>query len=289
VYDIASKDLKQLTSTLSKKIDQNDLVQAEVVRFKSFDGLEIPAIYYKPKQASASNKVPALVWVHGGPGGQSRIGYSNTIQHLVNQGYAVLAVNNRGSSGYGKTFYKMDNKDHSNGDLKDCVWGKKWLAEQDYIDSNAIGIYGGSYGGCMVLGALAFHPEEFKVGVNLFGVANWMRTLKSIPPYWESFRKALYDEMGDPNTADSIRLKQISPLFNYEKINKPLLVLQGANDVRVLPVESDEIVAGVKKNGVPVEYVLFPDEGHGFIKKENQIKASEATLAFLDKYLRSKK
>lgn len=289
VYDIATKDLKQLTSTLSKKIDQNDLVQAEVVRYKSFDGLEIPAIYYKPKQASATNKVPALVWVHGGPGGQSRVGYSNSIQHLVNQGYAVLAVNNRGSSGYGKTFYKMDNKDHSNGDLKDCVWGKKWLAEQDYIDSNAIGIYGGSYGGCMVLGALAFHPEEFKVGVNLFGVANWIRTLKSIPPYWESFRKALYDEMGDPFTADSIRLKQISPLYNYEKINKPLLVLQGANDVRVLPVESDEIVAGVKKNGVPVEYVLFPDEGHGFIKKENQIKASEATLAFLDKYLRSKK
>lgn len=289
VYDIASKNLKQLTSTLSGKINQADLVEAEVVRYKSFDGLEIPAIYYKPKQASKDNKVPALVWVHGGPGGQSRVGYSNSIQHLVNQGYAVLAVNNRGSSGYGKTFYKMDNKDHSNGDLKDCIWGKKWLAEQDYIDGDAIGIYGGSYGGCMVLGALAFHPEEFKVGVNLFGVANWLRTLKSIPPYWESFRKALYEEMGDPFTADSIRLKKISPLFNYEKIKRPLLVLQGANDVRVLPVESDEIVAGVKKNGVPVEYVLFPDEGHGFIKKENQIKASEVTLAFLDKYLRSKK
>lgn len=289
VYDIASKNLKQLTSTLSKKIDQADLVEAEVIRYKSFDGLEIPAIYYKPKQASKNNKVPALVWVHGGPGGQSRMGYSNSIQHLVNQGYAVLAVNNRGSSGYGKTFYKMDNKDHSNGDLKDCIWAKKWLADQDYIDADAIGIYGGSYGGCMVLGALAFHPEEFKVGVNLFGVANWLRTLKSIPPYWESFRKALYEEMGDPFTADSIRLKKISPLFNYEKIKKPLLVLQGANDVRVLPVESDEIVAGVKKNGVPVEYVLFPDEGHGFIKQENQIKASEVTLAFLDKYLRSKK
>lgn len=208
LYDIPSKKLKQLTSTLSKKINQNDLVKAEVIRFKSFDGKEIPAIYYKPLQASKNNKVPALIWVHGGPGGQSRIGYSNTIQYLVNKGYAVLAVNNRGSSGYGKTFYKMDNKDHSNGDLKDCIWGKKWLTQQDYIDSNAIGIYGGSYGGCMVLGALAFHPEEFKVGVDLFGVANWPRTLKSIPPYWESFRKALYDEMGDPYTADSIRLKK---------------------------------------------------------------------------------
>lgn len=289
VYDIPTKTLKQLTSTLSKKIDQNDLVKAEVVRFKSFDGKEIPAIYYKPLQASENSKVPALIWVHGGPGGQSRIGYSNSIQYLVNHGYAVLAVNNRGSNGYGKTFYKLDNKDHSNGDLKDCIWGKKWLAQQNYIDSTSIGIYGGSYGGCMVLGALAFHPEEFKVGVNLFGVANWIRTLKSIPPYWEAFRVALYDELGDPYTSDSIRLKKISPLFNYQKINKPLLVFQGANDVRVLPVESDEIVAGVKKNGVPVEYVVYPDEGHGFQKKENQITTSKKTLAFLDKYLKAKK
>jgi dipeptidyl aminopeptidase/acylaminoacyl peptidase len=289
LYDIPTKTLKQLTSTLSKKIDQNDLVKAEVVRFKSFDGKEIPAIYYKPLQASENSKVPALIWVHGGPGGQSRIGYSNSIQYLVNHGYAVLAVNNRGSNGYGKTFYKLDNKDHSNGDLKDCIWGKKWLAQQNYIDSTSIGIYGGSYGGCMVLGALAFHPEEFKVGVNLYGVANWLRTLKSIPPYWEAFRGALYDELGDPYTSDSIRLKKISPLFNYQKINKPLLVFQGANDVRVLPVESDEIVAGVKKNGVPVEYVVYPDEGHGFQKKENQITTSKKTLAFLDKYLKAKK
>ena len=289
LYDIPTKKLKQLTSTLSKKINQDDLAKAEVIRFKSFDGKEIPAIYYKPLQASKNNKVPALIWVHGGPGGQSRIGYSNTIQYLVNKGYAVLAVNNRGSSGYGKTFYKMDNKDHSNGDLKDCIWGKKWLTEQDYIDPNAIGIYGGSYGGCMVLGALAFHPEEFKVGVDLFGVANWPRTLKSIPPYWESFRKALYDEMGDPYTADSVRLKKISPLYNYNKINKPLLVFQGANDVRVLPIESDEIVEGVKKNGVPVQYVVYPDEGHGFQKKENQIATTKTTLLFLDKYLKSKK
>jgi dipeptidyl aminopeptidase/acylaminoacyl peptidase len=288
LYNLESKELKQLTSTLNKEIDRNDLVQAEVVRFKSFDGQEIPAIYYKPLQADKKNKVGALVWVHGGPGGQSRVGFSNSIQYLVNHGYAVLAVNNRGSSGYGKAFYKMDNKDHSNGDLKDCIYGKKWLAQQDYIDSTAIGILGGSYGGCMVLGALAFHPDEFKVGVDMFGVANWLRTLRSIPPYWESFRKALYDEMGDPNTADSVMLKNTSPLFNYQKITKPLIVFQGANDVRVLPVESDEIVAGVKKNGVPVEYVVFPDEGHGFVKKENLITTSKRTLGFLDKYLKPK-
>ncbi|MDI1255098.1 MAG: S9 family peptidase [Flavobacterium sp.] len=288
-YDIASKKLKQLTSVMNRKIKENDLVKAEVIRFKSFDGKEIPAIYYKPLQASKDNKVPAILWIHGGPGGQTRIGYSNYIQYFVNHGYAVLAVNNRGSSGYGKTFYKLDNKDHSNGDLKDCIWAKKWLGTQEDIDGNSVGIFGGSYGGCMVLGALAFHPDEFKVGIDLFGVANWPRTLKSIPPYWESFRKALYEEMGDPYTADSIRLKNISPLYNYQKINKPLLVFQGSNDVRVLPVESDEIVAGVKKNGVPVEYVVFPDEGHGFNKKENNLTTVKTTLAFMDKYLKPKK
>lgn len=289
VYNMENKELKRLTSTLNKAIDENDLVKAEVVRFKSFDGKEIPAIYYKPLQASKENKVGALIWVHGGPGGQSRVGFSNSIQYLVNHGYAVLAVNNRGSSGYGKTFYKMDNKDHGNGDLKDCVWGKKWLMEQDYIDTSAIGIYGGSYGGCMVLNALCSYPDEFKVGVNLFGVSNWLRTLRSIPPYWESFRKALYEELGDPNSADSVHLKKASGLYNYHKITKPLIVFQGANDVRVIQPESDEIVAGVKKNGVPVEYVLYPDEGHGFVKKENQITTSKKTLEFLDKYLKPKK
>lgn len=181
-----------------------------MVRFKSFDGLEIPAIYYKPKNASFANKVPALVWVHGGPGGQSRAGYSQAIQYFVNHGYAVLAVNNRGSSGYGKTFYKMDNQNHGDADLKDCVWGKKWLEQQDYIDSKKIGIYGGSYGGFMALAGIIQYPNEFKIGVNLFGVTNWLRTLQSIPPYWESFRQALYDEMGDP-AKDSARLRSISP------------------------------------------------------------------------------
>jgi dipeptidyl aminopeptidase/acylaminoacyl peptidase len=288
-YNFDSKTLKQLTQTLNKQVNEYDLASAEIVRYKSFDNKEIPAIYYKPLNASADNKVPAVLFIHGGPGGQSRIGFSNYIQYLVNHGYAVMAVNNRGSSGYGKTFYKLDNKDHGNGDLKDCVWAKKWLQQQDYIDTAKIGILGGSYGGCMVLCGLAFYPEEFKVGVDLYGVANWLRTLRSIPPYWESIKKALYDEMGDPNTSDSVMLKATSPLYNYQKIDKPLIVFQGLNDVRVLPIESKEIVEGVKKNGVPVEYITYPNEGHGFTKKENQITTAEKTLAFLDKYLKGNK
>ena len=286
LYDLKTNTTKKLTNSLNPELNPDHLVAAEVIRFNSFDDMEIPAIYYKPLQATAQKKAPALVWVHGGPGGQSRVGYFSLIQYLVNQGYAILAVNNRGSSGYGKSFYKMDDRNHGDKDLKDCIWGKKWLQEQDYIDPDKIGIIGGSYGGYMTMAAMAFAPDEFKVGVNIFGVTNWIRTLKSIPPFWEASRKALYQELGDPYTEDSIRLKAISPLFHAEKIKNPVMVLQGANDPRVLQIESDEIVAAVQKNKVPVDYVIFPDEGHGFRKKDNQIKGYGQIKQFLDTYLK---
>ena len=285
-YHLVTKAQYKLTHVLNVDIAVEDLVTAKVIRFKSFDGTEIPAIYYLPHQASKDFKVPAMVWVHGGPGGQTRQNFNSLIQYMVNHGYAVLAVNNRGSSGYGKTFYKMDDRNHGEKDLQDCVEGKNWLAAQPEIDGDKIGIIGGSYGGYMTMAALTYTPEAFAVGVNLFGVTNWMRTLKSIPPYWESFRASLYLELGDPYSADSVRLKQISPLFHTDKVTKPLIVLQGSQDPRVLQVESDEIVAGVRKNNVPVEYVLFEDEGHGFVKKENQIEAYRSILQFLDMYLK---
>tara|TARA_B100000767_G_C19746411_1_gene528741 strand:- start:159 stop:2078 length:1920 start_codon:yes stop_codon:yes gene_type:complete len=286
IYDLESKKQTQLSDVLNKEIEALHLVNAKVIRYPSFDGVTIPAIYYQPLQASLENKVPALVWVHGGPGGQTRQNYSSTIQYLVNHGYAVLAVNNRGSSGYGKTFYQMDDLNHGEKDLQDCVEGKNWLAKQSVIDGNKIGIIGGSYGGYMTMAALTYTPEEFAVGVNLFGVTNWMRTLKSIPPYWESFRTSLYKELGNPYSSDSLRLRKISPLFHTDKVTKPLIVLQGSKDPRVLQVESDEIVAGVRSNGVPVEYVLFDDEGHGFVKKKNQIESNSRILKFLDTYLK---
>ncbi len=286
-YNLETKEQHKLTSVLNEEINADDLVTAKVVRYESFDGTVIPAIYYLPKQASKENKAPAMVWVHGGPGGQTRQGFSSLIQYMVNHGYAVLAVNNRGSSGYGKTFYQMDDLNHGEKDLQDCAEGKNWLVSQSEIDGDKIGIIGGSYGGYMTMAALTYTPEEFDVGVNLFGVTNWMRTLKSIPPYWESFRESLYLELGDPFSADSIRLKRISPLFHTDKVTKPLIVLQGAQDPRVLQVESDEVVAGVRKNGVTVAYVLFEDEGHGFVKKENQIEAYSKILKFLDVHLKN--
>lgn len=286
VYNFDTKEVKQLTNTMSKEISPEDLVAGEVIRFKSFDGMEIPSLLFKPKGLKEGEKVPAVLFIHGGPGGQTRLNYSPIIQHLVNHGYVILAVNNRGSSGYGKTFFAADDRKHGDEDLRDCVESKKFLATLPYVDVNKIGIMGGSYGGYMTMAALAFTPEEFKVGVNLFGVTNWIRTLKSIPPWWEANRKALYLELGDPFTADSVALYNKSPLFHTDKITKPFIVLQGSNDPRVLQIESDEIVANAKKNGVHVEYVIFPDEGHGFVKKENNTKASEEILKFLDKYLK---
>jgi len=285
VASLETRTHKPLTSALNSEIKADYLVEGAIVRYKSYDGLDIPGILYKPHGASAASPAPALVLVHGGPGGQNRKGYRAMIQHLVNHGYAVHAMNNRGSSGYGKTFFHMDDKKHGDVDLKDVVWSKKYLAGLDWVDGEKIGIIGGSYGGYMVAAALAFEPEVFDVGINIFGVTNWERTLASIPPWWESFKEALYDEMGDPAT-DGERHRAISPLFHADNIIKPLLVVQGANDPRVLQIESDELVAAVKANNVPVEYIVFPDEGHGFRKRDNRIKASNAYVAFLDEYLR---
>ena len=285
VYTFGSDAPRRLTDTMTKAIDPTDLVEARVVRFPSFDGMAIPNIFYKPWQASPQAKAPAVIWVHGGPGGQTRQQYSPYIQYLVNHGYVVLGINNRGSSGYGKTFYTADDKKHGREPLWDCVAGKKYLQSLSYVDPARIGILGGSYGGYMVLAALAFQPEEFAVGVDIFGVSNWLRTLESMPKWWEAQRAALYKEVGDPQ-ADRAFLEETSPLLHADKIRKPLFVIQGANDPRVIRSESDDIVAAVKKNGVPVEYVVFDDEGHGFTKKKNQIEGWSAILKFLDKYLR---
>ncbi|WP_448556583.1 prolyl oligopeptidase family serine peptidase [Thalassotalea montiporae] len=282
-YQFGSDAPTKLTNTLAKEMDEQHLVASSVVRFNSYDELPIPSLLFKPKQASSTNKVPALIWIHGGPGGQSRTGYSAARQHLVNHGYAIFAVNNRGSSGYGKTFYHLDDKKHGDVDLKDIVYGKKYLQSLDWVDADKIGLIGGSYGGYLTMAGLAF-TDEFEVGINIFGVTNWVRTLKSIPPWWEAFKESLYQEMGDPAT-DEERHRAISPLFHASNIKAPVLIVQGANDPRVLQVESDEMVEAIRKNNVPVDYVLFDDEGHGFRNKSNRIEASEAYVNFLKKYL----
>ena len=285
VADLATGEARRLTTALNPEIKEADLVQATVVRYAGEGGVMVPGILYKPAGASAAHPAPAIVLVHGGPGGQSRRGYSAMIQHLVNHGYAVLAANNRGSSGYGKTFFHLDDKHHGEADLRDIVAGGQWLRGQDWVADDQVAVMGGSYGGYMTAAALAFHPDAFAAGVDIFGVTNWERTLQSIPAWWGAERIALFDEMGDPAT-DAARHHAISPLFHAGQITKPLLVIQGENDPRVLKVESDELVAAVRASNVPVEYVVFPDEGHGFQGRENRITAQEAYLKFLDQYVR---
>lgn len=284
VANLASGEARRLTRALNPAIDERQLVTATVERFRSYDGTQIPGILYRPRGASAAHQVPAIVLVHGGPGGQSRRGYSAQIQHLVNNGYAVYAINNRGSSGYGKTFFHLDDRRHGDVDLRDVTASRDWLAGQDWI-SDRVAVMGGSYGGYITAAAMAFHPTTFDVGINIFGVTNWVRTLESIPAWWGAQRAALFDEMGDPAT-DAERHRRISPLFHANRIQRPMLVVQGANDPRVLKVESDELVAAIRANNVPVEYVIFPDEGHGFLRKQNRIDASEAYLRFLNQHLR---
>ncbi|MFN9967025.1 MAG: alpha/beta fold hydrolase, partial [Lysobacteraceae bacterium] len=285
VADLADRKVRRLTTALNPAIDESHLVEATIVRYTAEGGVQIPSVLYRPKGASAANPVPAVVLVHGGPGGQTRRGYSAMVQHLVNHGYAVLGANNRGSSGYGKTFFHMDDRQHGEGDLRDIVAGGDWLRAQDWVADDEVAVMGGSYGGYITAAALTFHPEAFEAGINIFGVSSWVRTLESIPAWWGAQRQALYDEMGDPAT-DAERHRRISPLFHAKNIVRPMLVVQGANDPRVLQVESDELVAAARANNVPVEYVLFPDEGHGFLRRENRITAQEAYLKFLDTHVR---
>lgn len=285
--DLATGATRRLTSALAPEIDESELVEGRVTRYESFDGLQIPGILYQPREASPDQPTPVLVYVHGGPGGQSTKDYRAHIQHLVNHGYGIFAVNNRGSNGYGKTFFGLDNRRHGEDDLQDVVFAKRYLQRLDWVDPERIGVMGPSYGGFLTLAALAFEPDVFDVGIDIFGVSNWVRSLANTPAWWGSFRDALFDEMGDPAT-DGERHRRISPLFHADQIRKPLYVAQGANDPRVVQAESDEIVAAVRKNGVPVEYVLFADEGHGFSRRENRVENAERILQFLDKHLRAK-
>ncbi len=289
--DVSIVDLRRgvhtpLLRSLSPQVAQKDLVAGEVVRFRSYDGLTIPGVLYLPKGAAKRHDLPAVVSVHGGPGGESRIGYKPVVQYLVNHGYVVYEINNRGSAGSGKTFFHLDDHRHGDADLDDVVASRQMLVDTGHVDPRRIAVMGQSYGGYMTLAALTFRPQAFAVGVDIYGVANWPRLLQNTPAWWEDLRRYLATEVGDV-AKDGDYLRGISPFFHAQRIQRPLLVLQGANDPRVLQIESDDIVAKVRANGVPVEYVIFPDEGHGFRKKPNQIVAWRSVKAFLDEHLQA--
>lgn len=286
IYNFENQELKKITNLLNPAIDHNELVEPAFVKFKSFDSLEIPALLYKPLHLKEDAKVPAIVIAHGALGGQSRATYSPIIQYLVNQGYVILLVNNRGSYGYGKTFAEADEGKMGDVDLKDYIAGKQLLEQTGYVQKGKIGIMGtGAYGGYMSLAALTFAPTEFAVGIDLFGITNWYNVLKSIPPSWLPLKQWLHKKIGNPAT-DSLALYKKSPLFFAKEITQPLMIVQGANNARTPKSETDQIINELKINKIPHSYLILPDEAHFFTKKENEIKAHKEVVKFLNEFLK---
>ncbi len=286
IYDFQTQKVKKVNMGISTVLDYKNLSEPDFIKFPSFDGMEIPALLYKPLHLKENQKSPALVWVHTPLGGQNRATYTPMVQYLVNQGYVVLAVNNRGSSGYGKTFASADEGKVGESDLKDLIAGKQFLEKIDFVAKGKVGIIGaGAYGGYMALSALTFTPTEFAVGVDLFGITNWFRVFNNLPAAAQTSRPLLYKKIGNPET-DSINIYNKSPLFFAKAITQPLMIVQGANNPRVSKSETDQIINELKINKVPHEYVLFPDEPYFFVKKENEIKANKAIIRFLNKYLK---
>jgi len=284
LFDRSTRKLT-LQYQLRDKLNRAYLAPMKPVKYPSSDGLEIPAYLTLPKGVEARN-LPAVIVPHGGPWGRDSWGYSSLAQFLANRGYAVLQPNFRASTGYGKKFLDAGNKQWGDKMQDDVTWGVKYLIAQGIADPKRVGILGGSYGGYATLAGVAFTPDVYAAGVSIVGPSNLITLLESIPPYWEQIRKLFYERMGDPNTPEGkAQLLRQSPLTAAAKIRTPLLVIQGANDPRVNKRESDQIVIALRDRGFPVEYLVAPDEGHGFARPVNNMAMFASSEKFLAKYL----
>jgi dipeptidyl aminopeptidase/acylaminoacyl peptidase len=286
LYDRASKKLVfQYTPRPKLKAYERYFCKMQPITFLSSDSLEIPAYLTLPKTA-VPRSLPLIVLPHGGPWSRDIWGYQGMVQWLANRGYAVLQINFRGSTGYGKKFLNAGNRQWGMLMQDDITWGVKYLISKGTVNPNRVGIFGGSYGGYAVLAGLAFTPGLYEAGVDICGPSNLVTLLNSIPPYWESARKELQLRVGDPSTAEGKELMQKqSPLFSASRIITPLLIVQGANDPRVKKAESDQIVVALRDLGREVEYICAPDEGHGFAKPLNNLAAFARTEVFLGQNL----
>src|SRR5258708_33585261 len=253
----------------------------ETIRYKSSDGLEISAYLTLPKGVPAKG-LPLIVLPHGGPWARDSWGFNGLGQFLANRGYAVLQPNFRSSTGYGKKFLNAGNKQWGDRMQDDLTWGVKQLVAEGIADPKRVGIMGGSYGGYATLAGVAFTPDLYAAAVSIVGPSNLITLLAAVPPYWEAFRKTLYLRMGDPDTAEGRKLLSAeSPLNSADRIRTPLMVVQGADGPRVNKRESDQIVVAAREHGVAVEYLVAPDEGHGFARPINNL----AMVAEMEKFL----
>ncbi len=266
-------------------IPREALSDRQPYHFKSSDGLDIPAYLTLPKGLAAKN-LPLIAWPHGGPWGRDSYGYDTFAQFLANRGYAVLQPNFRASTGYGKKFLNAGNGEWGRKMQDDITWGIKALVADGTVDPKRVGIGGGSYGGYATLAGVAFTPDVYAAAVAYVAPSNLITLLDAIPPYWEAGRKQLYARMADPTTPEGKALLVAeSPLTKAKDIVTPLMVVQGKNDPRVNIRESNQIVAAVRDNGKPVEYLVAPDEGHGFARPINNLAMVTAMEGFYEKYL----
>jgi dipeptidyl aminopeptidase/acylaminoacyl peptidase len=281
-FDKVSDKIELLADT-APWIDESKLADAKPVTYKSRDGLTIHGYLTLPQNADASN-LPLIVNPHGGPWARDSWGYNPEVQLLANRGYAVLQVNFRGSTGYGKAFLNAGNKEWGKAMQNDLTDGVEWLVKEGIVDAKRVGIYGASYGGYAALAGLTFTPDVYAAGVSYVGPSNLFTLLESLPPYWESERVKFYERMGDP-VKDKDLLMDVSPLFHVDQIKAPLFVVQGANDPRVKQAESDQIVEALRERNVDVPYMLKINEGHGFANIENQLDFYRALEKFLNRHL----
>ncbi len=284
LFDRKTKELT-FQYKVRERIPRAQMARMKAVHYPSSDGLVIPAFLTLPKGVAARG-LPAIVVPHGGPWARDVWGFNNLAQFLANRGYAVLQPNFRGSTGYGKEFLNAGNDQWGDKMQDDVTWGVKYLVAEGIADPKRVGIMGGSYGGYATLAGVAFTPELYSAAVDIVGPSNLITLLESIPPYWEAARTIFYQRMGNPTTAEGrAQLVRQSPLNAAQKIVTPLLVAQGANDPRVKKAEAEQIVVALRDRGFPVEYLLAPDEGHGFARPVNSMALWAASEKFLAKHL----
>lgn len=281
VLDVATRKLRQVTRVPHAGVDLTQLVRPELVKFKAHDGLELSGWLYPPKGPAGPR--PYVISFHGGPEGQERPAFRSDYQGLLLAGIGVLAPNVRGSSGFGKTFVNLDNQELRFNGIKDIESCVDFLVTQRIADPKRIGITGGSYGGYMTLAGVAEYPDMFAAGVNLFGMVNFFTFFEQTEPWMAAISTTEY---GDPKTQADL-LRALSPLGKLDLIKTPLMVQHGANDTNVPVVEAEQVVNSLKKRGVPVEYILFSDEGHGWRKIPNRVRSTLSLVEFFAKHLGS--
>jgi dipeptidyl aminopeptidase/acylaminoacyl peptidase len=282
LYDRASKE-SMLLFCSRPDLEKYRLAKMEPISFRARDGLILYGYLTLPAGVEPKN-LPMVLDVHGGPWGRDLWGFNSEVQWLANRGYAVLQINFRGSTGYGKDYLNAGDREWAGKMHTDLLDGKEWAVKQGYADPKRVAIFGGSYGGYATLVGLSFTPDEFNCGVDVVGPSNLVTLIRSIPPYWSPERAIFDKRVGNVDTEEEF-LKSRSPLFKADKIKVPLLIAHGANDPRVKQSESDQIVEAVRKNGKHVEYLIFPDEGHGFSRPENRLKFYAAAETFLARIL----